>query len=67
MNLITPKAATKPEKWGEITCLFVPPGGSIVPRYVLQLFLVNSHKIAKMSTTTKAREKISADLESLKL
>jgi hypothetical protein len=42
------------------------PGGSIVPRYILQLlFFVKNHKIAKNSTTTQAREKISTDLESL--
>ncbi len=29
-------------------------------------YLVKNHKIAKNSTTTKAREKISIDLESLK-
>jgi hypothetical protein len=28
-------------------------------------YLVKNHKIAKNSTTTKAREKISTDLESL--
>jgi len=36
-------------------------------RYVLQLYLVKNHKIANYSTTTEAREKICADLESLKL
>ncbi len=35
------------------------------PRYVLQLYLVKNHKIAKNSTTTEAKEKISTDLESL--
>jgi len=37
----------------------------MVPRYVLQLFLVKIDKIAKNSATAKAREKISTDLESL--
>jgi hypothetical protein len=38
------------------------------PRYVLQLLLSENQKIAKNSTTTKAREKkISTDLESLEL
>ncbi len=49
-------------KWGEISCQFLPPGGSMGPRYVLH---VKNHKIAKNSTTTKAREKISTDLGSL--
>jgi hypothetical protein len=34
-------------------------------RYVLNLLLVKNHKIAKNSTTTKGREKIRIDLESL--
>jgi hypothetical protein len=37
----------------------------MVPRYVLRLYFVKNHKIAKSSTTTKAREKISTDLESI--
>ncbi len=43
---------------------FLLSGGSMVPRYVLQLFYVKNHKIAKILTTTKAREKISAYFES---
>jgi hypothetical protein len=35
---------------------FLLRGGSMVPRYVLQLLFKN-HKIAKNTTTTKAREK----------
>jgi NADH:ubiquinone oxidoreductase subunit B-like Fe-S oxidoreductase len=43
------------------------PGGRMVPRYVLQLCIVKIHniKIDKNSTTTKAREEISTDMESL--
>jgi hypothetical protein len=41
------------------------PGGSMVPRFVLQLLFIKNHKIANNSTTSKAREKISTDLESL--
>ncbi len=50
---------------GDISCQFLPPGGSIGPRYILQLYLVKNHKIANNSATTEAREKISAHLESL--
>jgi hypothetical protein len=49
----------------EIRSQFLLPGGNMVPRYVLQSYLVKNHKIAKNSTTNKAREKISKDLESL--
>jgi hypothetical protein len=38
------------------------PGGSIVPKYVLQL-LFSEKSVAKNSTTTRAREKISTDLD----
>jgi hypothetical protein len=48
----------------EISCQFLPPGGSMIPRYVLQLLSCKNYKIAKNSNTT-AREKISTDLESL--
>jgi hypothetical protein len=48
-----------------ISCQFLSPGGSIVPRYVFcNFYTVKNHKIAKNSTTTKAREKSTA-LESL--
>jgi hypothetical protein len=40
-------------------------GGSMVLSYVLQLLFCENHKIAKNSTTTKAKEKISTDTESL--
>jgi hypothetical protein len=43
------------------------PGGSMVPRYVLQLLFSENHKIDKNSATTKAREKMSTDLESFVL
>ncbi len=44
---------------------FLPPGGSMVLRYQLQLFSVKNHKIAKNSIIAKAREKIRTDMESL--
>ncbi len=31
-------------KWGEISCQFLPPGGGIVPRYVLQLLFSEKSK-----------------------
>jgi hypothetical protein len=52
---------------GEISYLFLPPGGSMVPRYVLQHFFAKNHKIAKNSAATRAREKICTDCESLEL
>jgi len=43
---------------GEISCQFLSPAGSTIPRYVLQLlFSEKNHKFAKNSTTTEAREK----------
>jgi len=36
------------------------------PDMFCNFYLVKNHKIIKSSTTTKAREQISADLESLK-
>ncbi len=36
-------------------------------RYVSQILLVKNHKIVNNSTTTKAIEKISKDLKSVKL
>jgi len=43
------------------------PGGRMVPRYVLQLLFSEKSQNAKNSTNTKAREKISTDLEFLEL
>jgi hypothetical protein len=37
----------------------------MVPRMVCNFYLVKDHKIAKKSTTAKALEKISTNLESL--
>jgi hypothetical protein len=42
---------------GEISCQFVPPGGSMVPGYVLQLLFCEKSQNSKSSTATKAREK----------
>ncbi len=44
---------------GEISCQFLPPGGSMGPIYVYNFYFVTNHKIAKKSTNTKARERIS--------
>ncbi len=41
------------------------PGGSMGPRYVLHIFIVKNDKIANNSSATKAREKITTDLESI--
>jgi hypothetical protein len=41
------------------------PGGSMGSRYVLQLLIVKSCKIANNSATTEAMEKMCAFLESL--
>jgi hypothetical protein len=38
---------------------------ALFPDMFCSFYLVKSHKIAKNSTTTKAREKISTDLKSL--
>jgi hypothetical protein len=39
----------------------------MVPRYVFVTYLVKNHKIAKNSRTTKAKKKISTDLDSKKI
>ncbi len=41
----------------ENSCQFLLTGGSMVTQCVLLLLLSKNHKIAKNSTTTKAREK----------
>jgi hypothetical protein len=40
-------------------------GQHVLADMFCNFYLVKNHKIAKNSTTTKAREKISTDLESL--
>jgi hypothetical protein len=50
---------------GENSCQFLLPGGSLVPSYVCNFYFEKTQTIAKNFTTTKAREKISTDLESL--
>jgi hypothetical protein len=52
-------------KWGENSSQFLLPVVSMVPRNVLQLLLSEKYEIAKNSTTTIDKEKISTDLESL--
>ncbi len=44
-------------KWGEICCGILSPGGSMGPRYVLQLLFSENSKIANNSATTGAKEK----------
>jgi hypothetical protein len=46
---------------GEISCQFLQPGGSMVPRYILQLLF--SEKSQKQPL--KLEQKTSTDLESL--
>ncbi len=43
------------------------PVGSMGPRYVLKLLSIEKSQIANYSATTEAREKISADFESLEI
>ncbi len=52
------------EEWGEISCQFMLPWGSIGSSYILQIYSVKNHKIADNSLTADAREK-NTDLESL--
>jgi hypothetical protein len=42
------------KKW-EISCQFLPPGGSIGPGYVLQLFFMKNHKIVNNSATAEKK------------
>jgi hypothetical protein len=46
---------------------FVCKVAAWVPDMFCNFYLVNNYKIAKNSTTTEAKEKISADLESLEV
>jgi hypothetical protein len=48
-----------------IGCQFLLTGGSMLPRYVCNFYLVKNCIIAKNSATTKAKEKISTYFESL--
>jgi hypothetical protein len=50
---------------GILAAIFCCQVATLVPRYVLQLYLVKNHKIANNSATTEVREKISTNLESL--
>jgi hypothetical protein len=43
------------------------PADSMDPRYVCNFYFVKTHKITTDATTTEAREKISTDLDSLKI
>jgi hypothetical protein len=44
-----------------MSSLFRPPGGSKFPDMCCNFYLVKNHEIAKSSTTTKARLKITTD------
>jgi hypothetical protein len=50
---------------GESAASFFHQVAALVPNMFCNLYLVKNYKIAKNSKTTKAIEKISADLESL--
>ncbi len=53
-------------EWGEISCQFPPPGGSMVSRYFLQLLFIQTvTKLVKTQQPLKLEEKISTDLGSL--
>ncbi len=57
--------AVKSLQLGEISCQFLPPGGILGLKYVLQLSFSKNYKIANNLATIEAREKISTYLESL--
>jgi hypothetical protein len=50
---------------GKSSASFCRQVAALVPDMFYNFYLVKNHKIAKNSTTTKAREKISTFLESL--
>ncbi len=50
---------------GESAASFYHQVAALFPDMFCNYYLVTNHKIAKISTTTKAREKISTDFESL--
>ncbi len=50
---------------GESAASFCHQVAALFPDMFCNFYLVKNYKIAKNSTTTKVREKISADLESL--
>ncbi len=52
-------------KEGKSAASFCRQVAAWVPDVFLNFYVVKNHKIAKNSATAKAREKISADLESL--
>jgi len=51
--------------WGESAPSFCRQVAALFPDMFCSFYLAKSHKFAKNTTTTKAREKISTDLESL--
>jgi hypothetical protein len=46
---------------GKISCQFLKPGGSMDPRYVLQLLFRGKSQKFNSSTTTEAREKLNTE------
>jgi len=50
---------------GESAASFCHQLAGLFPDMLCKFYLVKNHEIAKKSVTTKAREKISTDLESL--
>jgi hypothetical protein len=49
---------------GEISCQFLPKGSSMGLNIFCSFYFEKNHKIVINSTATKAREKISTDMES---
>ncbi len=65
IHLQSGKCRTWRNQWGEISWQFLPPGGSWFPDMAFNFYSMKNHKIAKNSTTARAREKMSTFLESL--
>jgi len=57
---------TPPINEGESAASFCWLVAALFPDMFFNIYVVKNHKIAKSSTNTKARYKISTDLESLK-
>ncbi len=52
-------------QWGDISCHFLLPGGSIVPDMFCNFYFAKNYKIVNNSATTEAREEISTYLKTL--
>jgi hypothetical protein len=55
------------QQLGNISCHFLPLGGITSHKNILHLLSVKNQNNGNNSTTTEAKEKINADLESLEL